>query len=140
LEYFGQPCFTHDENTLLYAQLNEEAAMLLADGANVIYDTSFNYYKDRQMMREIAARHGAKTLLIHVKTPEAVACRRATDGTNNQPTRVLGPMEAAHFARLSRSLEVPLPHEDTIKLDGEQITAEYIRAALWEAGIVTLGD
>ena len=138
-EYFVRPHFTAEENTYLYDALNREVDLLLSERKSVIYDTSFNYYEDRQKMREIAQPYGARVLLIYVKTPHQVAYQRASN-TGDQPTRVLGAMEATHFAHLRRSLQIPAEHEDTLELDGQQITAEYVRTALQAASSVIARD
>ncbi|HEU4966033.1 MAG TPA: ATP-binding protein [Candidatus Saccharimonadales bacterium] len=135
-EYFDNPQFTCEENALLYNLLNDEATALLASGANVIYDTSFNYYEDRQRMRHIAAQNNAKMFIVHVKVSEEIAYKRATSGANMQPTRILGDMDPTHFRRLSSSLQEPRAHENVIELDGERITREYISAVLKHVGII----
>src|SRR5579884_1737250 len=44
---FGQPQHTPVENNQLYGRLNQKTAELLAAGQSVIFDTNFNFYKDR---------------------------------------------------------------------------------------------
>src|SRR5688500_5646811 len=69
-ERFSEPTPSHAENLELYNYLNELTGELLATGQSVIFDTTFNFYKDRQHLREIASRYGAVTQLIWVRTPK----------------------------------------------------------------------
>ncbi len=129
-ERYGQPTYTHQENLELYSHLNELADELLAADNSVIYDTSFNFYKDRQLLREIARSHKARNILVWVKTDRDLARQRATQDTENQPTRVLGDMPRQRFEYISRRLESPRSEENTIELDGTKITPKYIRTML----------
>src|ERR1700744_5282186 len=61
---FSNPSHSEAESSELYKQLNERVGKLLAEGKSVIFDTNFNYYSDRQLLREIAGRHHAKVLVI----------------------------------------------------------------------------
>lgn len=127
---FATPTHSHDENLKLYGTLNREVEDLLAAGQSVIFDTNFNYYKDRQHMREIAARHNAKVKLIWVTTPKELAKERATKLSDNQHTRVWGNMPEEDFERLSGNLQPPREDEQPIKIDGTKVTAEYVERQL----------
>ncbi len=126
-EMFGQPTYSHQENLKLYEHLNQEAADLLAAGNSVIFDTNFNFYKDRQRLREIARDHNATTKLIWVTTPQAIARQRATDGAHKQDTRVLGDMPKVTFERMSANLQPPRTDETYIEVDGTRVTSDYIK-------------
>lgn len=129
-ERFVKPTYTHAENLELYKHLNELTAELLAADNSVVFDTNFNFYKDREHLRNIAAEHGAKSLLIWVQTPKEVAKSRATNGAHHQPTRVLGNMPTAAFDRMSSNLQPPRDDEPFIAVDGTKVTPEYIRQLL----------
>lgn len=130
-EHFGTPTYTHKENVQLYKYLNQEAADLLAAGNSVIFDTNFNFYKDRQKMREIAAQHGATTMLIWVKAPKKIALSRAIDGAHDQDTRILGNMPIETFERMSSNLEPPRDTENPIIIDGTKVTKDYVKQTLF---------
>ncbi|SRR5581483_5393837 len=136
-KYFEQPHFTTEENICLYDALNREVEQLLAENKSVIYDTSFNYYNDRQRLQAIASIHHAQTIVVHVVTPKNVALQRATNGAHMQSTRILGDMSIKDFERLCAALEEPQPHEVTLKLDGQQMTQEYVREVLQITKILT---
>src|SRR5262245_4051522 len=59
-ERFGTPSYTHKENLDLYNHMNELTGELLAAGNSVIFDTNFNFYKDREHLRDIAETHNAQ--------------------------------------------------------------------------------
>lgn len=127
---FEHPTHAHQENLALYAELNHEVDLLLGEGKSVIFDTNFNFYKDRQVMRDIAARHGARVRLLWLTTPKQLSKVRATQLAEDQQTRVLGDMPAKTFDRISNNLEPPRPSEPHITLDGTKITPDYVKRRL----------
>lgn len=129
-ERYRHPSYSHQENIELYSHLNELTAELLAAGNSVIFDTNFNFYKDRQRLRQIAREHGARSVLIWVTTPKQVARKRATTNADSQHTRVLGDMPLEAFERMSRNLQPPRTDELTIELDGTMISPAYIKEQL----------
>lgn len=124
---FSQPAYTHEENLELYKQLNSHAIQLLQSGKSVIFDTNFNYFKDRQNLRDLANKCGAQTIVLWVTTPKEVARTRATDNAHLQHTRVLGNMPAETFERMSRNLEAPRSDEKVVELDGTKISKDYLQ-------------
>ncbi len=129
---FDVPSYTHGENLKLYKELNLFADKMLAEGKSVIFDTNFNFHKDREHLREIATRHGADTKLIWVTTPKDIARNRATKNAHLQKTRVLGNMPAHSFERMSNNLQPPQNNEKYIRVDGTKVSEAYIRSLLAE--------
>jgi predicted kinase len=127
---FGTPTYTHEENLKLYKHLNQLTSELLATGQDVIFDTNFNFYKDRQHLREIASEHNAQTRLVWVIAPKAVARQRATSEAHLHSTRILGEMPVEQFERLAGNLQEPREDEAFVQIDGTQITPAYIREKL----------
>lgn len=132
-ERYGTPTYNHGENLDLYAHMNQMTAELLAAKNDVIFDTNFNFYKDRQHLRQIARDHNANVRLIWVTTPEHIARQRATDGAHKTHTRILGDMDHDTFERLSSELEPPHDDEPYITLDGSTVTKETVKALLNQA-------
>lgn len=132
-ERFLTPTHSHRENIELYDYLNEVAAELIASDQSVIFDTNFNFYKDREKLRKIASEHGADTWVIWLKTPKDLAKKRATNGAHLSDTRILGDMPPERFDKISGNLQPPKPDEKTISLVGEGISKETVRKALEEA-------
>jgi predicted kinase len=127
---FKQPTYTHGENVRLYDKLNNHIEKLLSEGQSVIYDTNFNFYSDRQKLRNIADRYDTKTVIVWVQTPKEIARSRAIDGAHTQPTRVLGNMPHKTFDRMSDNLETPHLDETVVHIDGTKVTSEYVRQQL----------
>ena len=103
---------------------------LLKDGESVIFDTNFNFYRDRQYLRRIAEDHGATTKLIWIKTPKEIAKQRATHLGQAERNTYAKAMPAARFGRISADLEEPKGDETFIKLDGTKITKTAVKKAL----------
>jgi predicted kinase len=120
-DMFAEPQHTPEESRELYTYLNARTAELLAEGKSVIFDTNFNFYKDRQHMREIAARHGAEAILIWVTTKPELAKNRAIHDAENQPTRLLGDMTPETWDRIASHLQPPSENENVIKIDGREV-------------------
>lgn len=128
---YGKPTYSHEENLDLYNHLNYIAGELLKAGKSVVFDTNFNYYKDRQKLRKIADEQGAKTWLVWVTTSRELARQRATDGAKEgQNTRILGDLPTDTFDRLSDELQPPKAGEQTISIDGTKVSVDYVRQAL----------
>lgn len=123
---FGSPTYSHEENLKLYAILNKEVENLLHQGNSVIFDTNFNFYKDREKMRVMARGAGANCKLIWIVTPKSLAKERATKDAHAQDTRILGDMPPEAFDRMSNNLQPPRADEQPLELDGTKITPQYV--------------
>lgn len=129
-ERFGEPTYSHEETVKLYNSLNDKTATLLQQGKSVIYDTNFNFYKDRERLRHIAHEHGARAVVVWVKTPKDIARNRAVHEAHKHPTRILGEMPLHYFERISNNLQSPRPDEQVIALTGVDVTKETVTQAL----------
>lgn len=127
---FGQATHSKEESRALYNRLNQVADELLSQGQSVIYDTNFNFRKDRDHMRKLAAKHGAKTVLIWVTTPREIAENRATKDSEGQDTRIWGNMDPADFKRMSNNLQRPDSDEQVIEVDGSKLDAATLKQQL----------
>ncbi len=135
-ERYHNPKHSHQENLDLYNHLNGVTDGLLAEGKSVVFDTNFNFYKDRCRLREIAAKHGATTLLVWVTTPKEMAKTRATQQSGQQGTRVFGNMPESDFERISRNLEEPKPTEPALTISGTAISNTSVENLLTSAGVL----
>lgn len=122
---FSKPIHSEAESDQLYAQLNERTESLLAEGKSVIFDTNFNHYSDRQLLREIAARHHARVIIIWVATPVGIARERAVHSqiVRNGYDFTMSP---AQFDAIAAKLESPRSNEKIIKIDGTKLDAETV--------------
>lgn len=127
---FQNPNYSQAENDQLYKQMNQEAYDLLSKGQSVIFDTNFNYYKDREHLRKLAMKAHANTVLLWVTVPKAVAYKRATTDAHKTTNGFAAIMSDQHFNRLSDKLEKPRSEETFIEIDGTKVSPEYISKEL----------
>lgn len=117
---FKNPTHSKEESNQLYEQLNNAADYLLKQGRSVVYDTNFNFYIDRQLMREIAAKHQAETVVIWVTTPDEIARQRAV-GENIMRNGYPMSMTDEQFNSIVDKLEPPRKNEKVIKIDATRL-------------------
>ncbi|HVV25980.1 MAG TPA: ATP-binding protein [Candidatus Saccharimonadales bacterium] len=122
---FDRPTHSQAESNQLYERLNEQTEQLLANGRSVVFDTNFNHYADRQLLRGIAARYKAETLVVWVCTPAAIARERAVH------SRVVRngydfAMTGQQFDAIANKLEPPRKNEKIIKIDGTKLDAAAV--------------
>lgn len=127
---FGKPTHHPNESKELYRRLNDETDRMLAEGRSVIFDTSFNYTKDRNYMREIAARHDADLVILWVQTPRELAKARALTIDHARDNHYHQVMSPEQFARITEHVEHPESHERPVILDGTKISREYVQEQL----------
>jgi predicted kinase len=130
---FNPVTYSKQESHLLYKDLNNRCEQYLREGSSVIYDTNFNFYSDRQLLRQIADKYGAQLKLIWVKTSRDLARSRAINGAHQSNTRVLGNMSEDDFTKISSQLEDPKESEQPIIIDGSSINKESISQILGTA-------
>lgn len=129
-ERFEQPTYSHQETLQLYSHLNKVAGELLEAGNSVLFDTNFNFFDDREHLRQIAKEHGAETVLIWMTTPLELSKHRATEAHHQDEHRILGAMPPATFDRIASHLQPPKPGEQAIELDGTNLTVDEIKQKL----------
>jgi predicted kinase len=129
-ELYPHPTHSHHENLELYEYLNQITDGLLAGGKSVIFDTGFNFYKDREHLRHIANKHNVPVLLIWVRTDKELAKKRATHEDHSARNTYPHVMPVDRFERISGDFEEPKSDEEYVALDGTQISLEYIKNSL----------
>jgi predicted kinase len=118
------------ESDQLYKYLNQRTAVLLAAGQSVIFDTNFNYHKDRQHMRAIAEQFGADTVIIWLTTPLEKARDRALHDHHRNRNKYESTMSAKQFDDLISRLEPPTKDENFITIDGTDIDIADLKRQL----------
>lgn len=118
---FGTVTHSIEESNRLYEHLNAETERLLGEGQTVIFDTNFNHYADREHLREIAKRKGAKVVLIWVTTPRDLSKERAVGPTAQLRNGYFSLMTDKQFQAITAKLEQPRPDEKVIKIDGTKL-------------------
>ena len=114
---FSKPTHSQAESLELYDRLNRRAGELLAAGKSVVYDTNFNFFADRQKMRDIATRNGAETVLLWITLPKQIAKQRAVNSGRSRNGYEVS-MTDEQFESIVAKLEPPSENEKYIKIDG----------------------
>lgn len=128
---FINPSFSQEENDNLYHELNNLTVELLKTGQDVIFDTNFNFYKDRQHLRKIALDNNAELKLIWMITPKDIAYKRAVSLQDPNHLRVLGSMDHRTFEEIASRLQPPKKSENAIKINGLELNLELIKKTLF---------
>lgn len=123
---FDQPTHSDSENIKLYSYLNTLTGQMLNEGKSVIFDTNFNFKKDRDHLKKIAEQNNAKTWIIWVNTSRELSKKRATEQTEERVNRVLGRMSAEDFDRIADHLQAPQESEAFIKIDGTDVDKDAL--------------
>ncbi len=126
---FEQPTHSATENSQLYDYLNTMAAQLLSEGKSVIFDTNFNFFKDRQHLRDIAAANGAETVVIWMTTSKTLAKKRAVQMATARNGYLAG-MTSEQFDRIAGHLQPPAKNEKVIKIDGVKLDSSQVKRLL----------
>lgn len=126
----AKPTHSRAESKKIYDHLNQITNKLLRDGKNVIFDTNFNFFDDRQLLRNIASKAGAETKLIWVVTAKTLSHKRAVHSSENDEIRVYGNMTNADFERIAGKLQAPLAQEQAIAIDGTNLDANTLYRVL----------
>lgn len=128
---FPDASHSHEESRQLYDVLNRRAEQLLGAGKSVVFDTNFNFYDDRQLMREMAERQNAESVLIWLDTPLQIAKARAVckdEMRNGYPFS----MSDEQFDTIVSKLELPRKNEEFIKIASTKLDSQ---AALKQLGL-----
>jgi predicted kinase len=124
---FSVPTHDEAESEALYNRLNERVEKLLSEGKSVVFDTSFNRKRDRDLLRTIADRHKANTIIVWLTTPVRVARDRAIHANivrNGYDFK----MTPEQFEKIANHLEKPTNDEVVIKINGLDLDATRQRA------------
>ncbi len=127
---FGDPTHSLPESKALYAHLNNLAAELLGQGKSVIFDTNFNFRRDRDHLRAIACAAGADTRIIWIQVDKSLALDRAQHEDHATDNHYTETMQRSDFDRMTSHLQAPTADEQPIILDGTCITASYLSEKL----------
>lgn len=127
---FGHPTHDAEESRELYEHLNQKTATLLSQGSSVVFDTSFNFRKDRDHLRNIAEEAGARVVIIHLTTPHDLAKQRATHGRHAERNGMPVTMSQETFDRIAGHYQPLGADEPAVELDGSNLDDNTIAAAL----------
>lgn len=122
---FGDATHSHTESLKLYDYLNAEAEKLLAAGHSVVFDTNFNFRADRDILRSIANRHSAETIVIWISVPKDQAKKRVVNKIDSRNGYKVA-MTETQFDSITSKLEPPTEDENVIKIDGAKFDKEQL--------------
>jgi predicted kinase len=122
---FKEPTHSIEESNQLYDELNKATDYLLSQGRDVVFDTNFNYYSDREKLRVIAKKNNAKTILLWITTPIEVAKQRATNSQSSRNLYAIN-MSVEQFDAIASKLEPPYADEKYIKINCQNVKKEKI--------------
>jgi predicted kinase len=117
---FPNPTHEENESRQLYDHLNERTDKLLSEGKNVIFDTNFNHRSDRDLLRQIAAKNNAETVVVWVNTPYEVAKQRAVHSDIKRNGYDFS-MSEEQFDAIACKQEPPTEDENYLKIDGTKV-------------------
>lgn len=127
---FEEVTHSKAESDELYTYLNAHTDKLLEAGKSVVFDTNFNYQKDRDYLHDIAAKHNAETIVIRMTTPVELARYRALHEHHRDRNGYDAIMHPAEFDRIVAHLQPPAEYENVIKIDGTDIDVEAVKRQL----------
>jgi uncharacterized protein len=73
---FGQGIYNEDFSSRTYDEMLKQAAEQLAAGQSVILDGSYKRAQERERVRQLAKKHGAKAVFVYCECPPDVARER----------------------------------------------------------------
>lgn len=118
---FDAPNFTKDENALVFRAMGHATERALAAGQRVVYDANNARYVFRTKLYALANAHHARSLLVHVQTPEDIALdrvlarRRHIDPRQRAYYRSLQPEQ---FYAMRDEIEPPREDEPVVRFTG----------------------
>lgn len=118
-------------NPHVFGALDYAAEANLQLGISVIYDANNNRIAERAKSRAIADSCNAKTIIVWVKTPLAIAKKREL-GRRADPNHLHAPED--YHDRLAAALQEPLAHELVIIIDGLAPAAEQLKSFKQQLG------
>jgi predicted kinase len=106
-------------NSYVSNALNYATGQILEQGHDVIQDAHHNKRSDRQAVQDVAEKHGAKIILVHIKTPHEVALQRGQDRDETEDQRKHSKEEMADVMKKHAAvMDQPDSSENVIEIDG----------------------
>jgi predicted kinase len=119
-ELFEEPRFDKQENSIIKHLMDYMAEEFLTAGVSVVYDTNMMRKADRHVMRELARKKGAKTLLVWFQIDADTAFKRL--GTRDRRTaddKYAVEYSQQDFREYASMMQHPEPTEDYVVVSGK---------------------
>jgi len=104
---FGQGIYAADFSSRTYEEMRRQAATYLAAGESVILDGSYKRAGERELVRQLAREHRAKTVFVYCECPPAEASRRA--GIRLTDPQAISDGRVELFEAQIRDFDSPMP-------------------------------
>jgi predicted kinase len=128
LEMFEDPKHTPAEHKRVFAVMDYITDHLLAAGISLVYDANVTKREYRGKLRQIAKKHKANYLLVHIETPVNLAESRLEDRRkikSKEKKMDYRPIED-EVQGIPKSTESPLPSEPHVTIDGTKPYKEQL--------------
>lgn len=107
-------------NGYVFGALNYVTEQLLASGIDVVYDANHNKRSDRTELEALAAKYGAKAILVWIKTPPEVALKRGQTREESHESRKFTEEKMREvMERMKANTDEPQDDELVIVIDGQ---------------------
>lgn len=123
-ELFEEPRYDEQEEEIIKQLMDYMTEEFLKAGISVIYDASMSRKSDRHIMRELARKKGAKTLLVwfQIDPDTAYGRLRRRDRRKTEDKYAIDYTES-EFRHAASKMQHPMPTEDYVVVSGKHTFA-----------------
>jgi predicted kinase len=123
-ELFEEPRYDEQEEEIIKQLMDYMTEEFLKAGISVIYDASMSRKSDRHLMRELARKKGAKTLLVwfQIDPDTAYSRLRRRDRRKTEDKYAIDYTES-EFRHAASKMQHPMPTEDYVVVSGKHTFA-----------------
>jgi predicted kinase len=142
-ELFEEPRYDREENEVVTHLMDYMTGELLNAGMSVIYDTNAMRVSQRRMLRDVARKVGAQSILVWQQIDTESAFSRANKRDRRKADDKYTPaVDKATFERLAVNMQNPI-NEDYVVISGKHTFMTQLNALmkrLQELGLVVGSD
>lgn len=143
-ELFDQPRYDKQENEIVRHLMDYMTEEFLAAGVSVAYDVNATKAKQRQHLRELAHKHGAKPLLVWFQLDQDTAFQRNSKRDRRRADdKYSAGWDRAAFDQLIRQMQNPVHSEDYVVVSGKHLfnmQQSAVSHKLRELGVLSTDD
>jgi predicted kinase len=141
-ELFQEPTFSKEETHVVNSIMQYMAGEFLSAGVSVVYDTNAMRVAQRRMLRNLANKAGAETILVWLQIdPDSAFSRASQRDRRKTDDRYSRQLDKASFELLSNGMQNPQPTERYQVISGKHIFTTQKSAMLrhlLDRGLVSL--
>lgn len=142
-ELFEKPRFDKQENEVVTHLMDYMTEEFLSAGVSVVYDVNATKSRQRQHYRDIAAKHGAKTIVVWFQMDRDTAfARNAKRDRRRADDKYAAAWDRPAFDQILGKMQNPTQKEDYVVVSGKHLfnmQHSSVVAKLRQMGILT-GD